>query len=145
MADDLPEQLKELDNTLAGIESVLDLPGLHAQLDDLESQASDPELWSDQTRAQGVTSKLSRVRADINRVEGLRSRLEDAQAGVDLGDPDLITEVEHDLPKLRRQISGLEGRTLLSGEYDEREAIGQHPVRADVVHQPGLNESQLGM
>ena len=32
MADDLPEQLKELDNTLAGIESVLDLLilcGLH--------------------------------------------------------------------------------------------------------------------
>src|SRR3954466_12720316 len=145
MADDLPEQLKELDNTLAGIESVLDLPGLHAQLDDLESQASDPELWSDQTRAQGVTSKLSRVRADINRVEGLRSRLEDAQAGVDLEDPDLIAEVEQDLPKLRREISGLEVRTLLSGEYDEREAIVQLSAGAGGVDAADWTEMLLRM
>src|SRR4051812_49750086 len=100
MADELPEQLKELDNTLGGIESVLDLPGLHAQLADLESQASDPELWSDQARAQSVTSKLSRVRADINRVEGLRSRLEDAQAGGDLGGPGLIAGVRQGRPQV---------------------------------------------
>jgi peptide chain release factor 2 len=145
MAEDLSEQLKELDNTLAGIESVLDLPGLHAQLADLESQASDPELWSDQARAQEVTSKLSRVRADISRVEGLRSRLEDAQAAVDLDDADLMAEVEQDLPKLRREISGLEVRTLLSGEYDEREAIVQLSAGAGGVDAADWTEMLLRM
>src|SRR3954454_19107499 len=104
MADDLPEQLKELDNTLAGIESVLDLPGLRAQLADLEQQASDPDLWSDQARAQVVTSKLSRVRSDINRLEGLRTRLDDLQAALDLDDPDLLVEAQNDLPALKREI-----------------------------------------
>jgi peptide chain release factor 2 len=145
MAEHLSEQLKELNSTLASIESVLDVPGLHKQLDDLEQQASDPELWSDQSRAQSVTSKLSRVRADINRVEGLRSRLEDAQAGVDLEDADLTAEVERDLPKLRREISGLEVRTLLSGEYDEREAIVQLSAGAGGVDAADWTEMLLRM
>src|ERR1700712_1833936 len=145
MADDLSEQLKELDTPLASIEAVLDVPGLHKQLDDLEQQASDPELWSDQSRAQSVNSKPSRVRADINRVEGLRSRLEDAQAGVELEDPDLIAEVEQDLPKLRREISGLEVRTLLAGEYDEREAIVQLSAGAGGVDAADWTEMLLRM
>jgi peptide chain release factor 2 len=145
MADDLSEQLKELDSTLASIESVLDLPELRKQLEDLETQASDPELWTDQTRAQVVTSKLSRVRGDINRVEGLRSRLEDAQAAVDLEDPDLLAEVERDLPRLRREVSGLEVRTLLSGEYDEREAIVQLSAGAGGVDAADWTEMLLRM
>ncbi|MDQ1647978.1 MAG: peptide chain release factor 2, partial [Frankiaceae bacterium] len=145
MADDVSEQLKELDSTLASIEAVLDIPRLHKELDDLEHEASDPELWSDQTRAQSVTSKLSRIRADITRVEGLRSRLEDAQAAVDLEDADLIAEVEGDLPKLKREISGLEVRTLLSGEYDEREAIVQLSAGAGGVDAADWTEMLLRM
>jgi peptide chain release factor 2 len=145
MADDLSEQLKELGSTLSSIESVLDLPGLHKQLDELEQQASDPDLWSDQTRAQVVTSKMSRVRGDINRVEGLRARLEDAEAAVDLEDADLLAEVERDLPKLRREISGLEVRTLLSGEFDEREAIVQLSAGAGGVDAADWTEMLLRM
>src|ERR1700712_3723600 len=145
MADDLSEQLKELSSTLSSIESVLDIPRLRKELDDLEHEASDPELWSDQTRAQSVTSKLSRIRADITRVEGLRSRLEDAQAAVDLEDADLIAEVEGDLPKLKREISGLEVRTLLSGEYDEREGFVQLSTGAGGVDAADWTEMLLRM
>jgi peptide chain release factor 2 len=145
MADDLPEELKELDATLSGIESVLDLPGLRAQLDELEQQASDPDLWSDQARAQEVTSKLSRVRSDISRLEGLRSRLDDLQAALDLGDADLVAEAENDLPALKREIAGLEVRTLLSGEYDEREAIVQLSAGAGGVDAADWTEMLLRM
>src|SRR3954449_5476168 len=145
MADDLPEQLKELDNTLGGIESVLDLPGLHAQLADLEQQASDPNLWSDQARAQEVTSKLSRIRSDINRLEALRTRVDDMQAALDLGDADLLAEAQSDLPALKKEIAGLEVRTLLSGEYDEREAIVQLSAGAGGVDAADWTEMLLRM
>ncbi|HMA46031.1 MAG TPA: peptide chain release factor 2, partial [Frankiaceae bacterium] len=125
MAADPAEELKELDGTLTGIEAVLDLDGLRRRLAELERQAADPDLWADQARAQAVTSKLSYLRGDLARVEGLRRRLDDVQAAFDLGDPELVAEAAADLPALRRDVAALEVRTLLSGEYDEREAIVQ--------------------
>jgi peptide chain release factor 2 len=142
---ELSEELKTLDATLAGIEKVLDVPGLHAQLAKLEERASDPDLWSDQARAQKVTSALSRVRADLSRVEGLRSRLDDAIAAVELDDPDLILEAEASLPVLMKEVESLEVRTLLSGEYDPREAIMQLSAGAGGVDAADWTEMLLRM
>src|ERR1700712_320627 len=107
MPAELSDELKELDATLAGIEKVLDVPDLHSQLAKLEERASDPELWSDQARAQKVTGALSRVRADLSRVEGLRSRLDDALAAVGLDDADLTLEAEGALPVLHKKVEPL--------------------------------------
>jgi peptide chain release factor 2 len=125
MAGDPTEEIKSLDATLTGIETVLDLDELRRRLAELEKEAADPDLWSDQDRAQAVTRRLSSVRGDLTRVEGLRHRVDDMSAAVDLDDPDLLAEAVADLPKLAREIAALEVRTLLSGEYDERDAIIQ--------------------
>ncbi|KPM51554.1 peptide chain release factor 2 [Frankia sp. CcI49] len=125
MAVDLSEEIKTLDATLAGIEAVLDVEGLRRRAQELEQEAADPDLWSDQARAQAVTRRLSGVKGDIGRVDGLRRRLDDLIAALDLGDEDLLAEMAVDLPSLTRDISALEVRTLLSGEYDERDAIVQ--------------------
>ena len=120
---DIREQLADLDSKLRSIEAVLDLERMRKQLAELETEAADPELWDDQERAQSVTSRMSHLRSDLNRVEGLRSRLDDIQAAVDLDDADLIEEASTDLTLLRAEIESLEVRTLLSGEYDAREAL----------------------
>jgi peptide chain release factor 2 len=59
----------------------------------------------------------------LARVEALRGRLDDIQAAIDLDDVALIEEATADLPALATDIAGLEVRTLLSGEYDPREAV----------------------
>ncbi len=120
---DRDEEIKRLDATLTSIETVLDLDALRVRLAGLEGQAADPELWSDQERAQQVTTALSRTRAEITQVEALRERIDDITAAVDLEDPDLLAEAEADLPGLAKAIESLEVRTLLSGEYDAREAL----------------------
>src|SRR5947209_6730729 len=113
---DFSDVLKGLDTTLTSIEAVLDLPKLNESLAELEAQAADPELWNDQERAQQVTSRMSHLRSDLNRVESLRSRLDDAQAAVDLDDEALVEEAAGELPSLAADIEALEVRTLLSGE-----------------------------
>jgi peptide chain release factor 2 len=124
---DYAEQLKTLDGTLQNIEAVLDLPRMRKQKEDLEVAASEPTLWDDQARAQQVTSKLSYVQAEIGKVEGLRRRVEDAGVLLELaqaeGDADSMTEVGSEIVSLRKSIDELEIRTLLSGEYDAREAL----------------------
>src|SRR5947199_6289569 len=120
---DFREQLAALATTLSSVEAVLDLDGMHKQLAELETGAADPELWNDQERAQQVTSRMSHLRSDLNRVESLRSRLDDAQAAVDLDDEALMEEAAAELPSLTADVEALEVRTLLSGEYDQREAL----------------------
>jgi len=96
---------------------------MRKELAALEEDAADPDLWNDQERAQSVTSRMSHLRADLNRIETLRGRIDDAQAAVDLDDAALIEEATADLPALAADIQGLEVRTLLSGEYDPRDAV----------------------
>ncbi len=124
---DYPDQLKQLDATLRNIEGVLDVERLRRDKAELERVASQPDLWEDQARAQEVTSRLSYVSGEIRRLERLRSRLDDTFVLLELSesedDAGSLAEVGVELSALRKAIDELEIRTLLSGEYDVREAL----------------------
>ncbi|MFC6884137.1 MULTISPECIES: peptide chain release factor 2 [Actinomadura] len=124
---DPEEQLKELGSTLTGIEQVLDLDGMRRDIADLREQSADPDLWNDQERAQSVTRRLSYLESELGRVEGLRQRLDDAgtllELAQEMDDADARTEAEGELTGLLKAIQQLEVRTLMSGEYDAREAL----------------------
>jgi peptide chain release factor 2 len=117
------DELKELAGTLGSIEAVLKPAEMREQLATLETEAADPDLWGDQERAQRVTRRMATLRADLGRLDALHARLDDLCAAIELGDDDLLAEALADLPALRGDIEGLEIRTLLSGEYDERDAV----------------------
>jgi peptide chain release factor 2 len=127
---DVPAELKELSATLASIEAVVDLAALRAEAAELGTKASAPDLWDDVENAQRITSRLSFVQGEIRRVTDLRSRLDDAQTLVELAseyagmDGELaLAEAEGEAAGLRKAIDELEVRTLMSGEYDAREAL----------------------
>jgi peptide chain release factor 2 len=124
---DFPEEIKALDATLTSIEKVLDLDALRAEIADLQEQVGAPDLWDDQANAQRVTGRLSGLQSELERITGLRNRLEDLEVLVELGqeeaDPDSLAEAETELVRLRGAVESLEVRTLLSGEYDERDAL----------------------
>ncbi len=121
------EQLQRLDEMLSGIERVLDLEKLRAQRAELEREAAAPDLWEDQARAQQVTARLSAMNSEISRLEGLRRQLEDAKVlhelAEDEGDSGSLAEVGAEIAALDKALRELETRTLLSGEYDAREAV----------------------
>jgi peptide chain release factor 2 len=124
---DVAEELKNLNATLTSIEAVVDLDTLKAEVKRLNEEAAAPDLWNDQAKAQQVNSRLSYVQGELNRVEGLRRRLDDLEVLHELAesedDADTRTEVEAELGRLGKAIGELEVRTLLSGEYDAREAL----------------------
>ena len=124
---DFQEEIRALDATLTSIEKVLDLDGLRAEIADLQEQVGAPDLWDDQANAQRVTGRLSVLQSDLERVTGLRQRIEDLEVLVELGqeesDADSMAESEAELIKLKTAVESLEVRTLLSGEYDERDAL----------------------
>jgi len=124
---DAAADLKELTTTLESIEAVTDLPKLRAEIEDLSGQAGQPDLWNDTEAAQKVTSRLAHATGDLRRLEEFRRRLEDLpvlyELAEDEGDEAAIADADAERAKLRRDIASLEVRTLLSGEYDPREAL----------------------
>ncbi|MEV6107477.1 peptide chain release factor 2 [Streptomyces sp. NPDC051940] len=124
---DFAEALKDLRTTMESIVAVLDLDKLRGEAAALEERAADPGLWDDPENAQKVTSQLSAVQNQIRKVEELSSRLDDVEVLHELaeaeGDADSLQEAESELETARKDIDELEVRTLLSGEYDAREAM----------------------
>jgi peptide chain release factor 2 len=124
---DRQADIAALDSTLTTVERVLDVDALRTRIGRLEKDASDPNLWDDQARAQKVTSELSHTQGELRRVEELRQRLDDLPVLYELaaedGSADELAEADSELKQLREDIEAMEVRTLLSGEYDEREAL----------------------
>jgi len=127
-ARDYQEEIGKVDLTLKSIEQVLNLPKLIETAADLEKQASVPNLWDDPQAAQVITSKLSRAQSTINKISSIRSRLNDLPVMVELSTAEsdkaaAFKDVDKELDELTKVINDLEVQTLLSGEYDERDAL----------------------
>lgn len=112
---------------MGSIEAVLDLEKLRADIAVLEEQAAAPSLWDDPEAAQKITSKLSHLQAEVRKAETLRGRIDDLavlfELAEEMDDPDTLAEAETELTSVRKALDEMEVRTLLSGEYDEREAL----------------------
>ena len=85
-AREYQDEIAKIDTTLKSIEQVLNLPKLIASASELEQQASEPNLWDDPAAAQVITSKLSRAQSTINKISGIRSRLNDLPVMIELAD-----------------------------------------------------------
>lgn len=127
MATDFPAELSALRATFTQIEAVSDPEALAARIADLEEQAAAPDLWDNQENAQKVTSALSGANAERERLTTMRSRIDDLEVLVELGtegeDEETLAEADADLAKLKADLSAMEVRTLMSGEWDERGAV----------------------
>ncbi len=125
MNADESAELKALEATMASIESVVDIERLKVTIGELSEQASVPDLWNDQEKAQQVTSKLSHAQTELKKVQDLRQRLDDLNVLFELAedDPDTYVEAQAELIAAHAEVETMEVRTLLSGEYDVREAL----------------------
>jgi peptide chain release factor 2 len=126
---DHSEDLEALAKRLGEAEAYLDLPGLHAQLASLEEEVARPDLWDDPERARELTTAYGRVRDDVDLLEGLASRLSDAQTlhqlALEEQDDSVEPEVDQAVAGLSGELDRLELRALFGGEHDERNAVAE--------------------
>ncbi|HET6667343.1 MAG TPA: peptide chain release factor 2 [Intrasporangium sp.] len=124
---DFDAEIKQLQATMKTIEQVLDLDSMRKEIADLSEQVAAPDLWDDQENAQRVTGRLSVLNGEIERFTTLDDRVEELGLMVEMaqeeGDTESLAESETELARVRKAVDALEVRTLLSGEYDAREAL----------------------
>ena len=124
---DFPAQIAALRTSFASIEAVLDPAGLRASIQALSAEASEPGLWDDQEKAQRVTTALSQAQSELERLTTMGARIDDLDVLVQMAgeeeDAEVLAEAESDLAAIRTDLGALEVRTLMTGEWDKRDAV----------------------
>jgi peptide chain release factor 2 len=124
---DYDAEIKQLLATMKTVGQVLDLDKMRGEIADLSEQVAAPDLWDDVEHATRVTGRLSALQGELDRFTGLETRIEDLGLMVEMaqeeGDADSLADSERELNRIKKSVESLEIRTLLAGEYDEREAI----------------------
>ncbi|RXR26248.1 peptide chain release factor 2 [Oerskovia turbata] len=129
---DFPHEIRALRSTLDTISAVSDPDALRVQIAELSDKASAPDLWDDPDAAQKVTTALSQTQSELDRITNMSDRIDDLETLVemasdaDVGDADsaaTLAEAGSELELIRKDLGVLEVKTLLSGEYDAREAV----------------------
>ncbi|NKE10056.1 MULTISPECIES: peptide chain release factor 2 [Kocuria] len=124
---DFPAEIRDLRATYDSIAEVSDIDQLRTDVAELNEQAAAPDLWDDPEAAQKVTSKLSHKQAELKRLNELSTRIEDIEVMVQLAeeedDADTLEMAGEELESVKEALAELEITTLLSGEYDERDAV----------------------
>jgi len=133
VATDYQAEIQSLRKTFQTISSVTDPEALRARISDLTEQSAAPDLWDDQEKAQAVTSKLSHAQSELDRLERMETAIDDLGALKDMADEEaasdpetareLYADIDGELANVAAALSELEIRTLLSGKYDERDAV----------------------
>lgn len=127
---DFSAEIKELRAIFTSIAAVSDIEGIERAIEDLSAQAAAPDLWDDVENAQKVTSALSYKQSELNRLRSLSSRIDDVEVMVELAEAEdeetaaeLLADAERECAEIRAKLEELEVLVLLSGEYDQREAV----------------------
>ena len=127
MATDAAAEISELVSKLVSVEAVLNPEAMRKEADGLRDRSADPELWADRDQAQAVTRRLSYLEAQLAQLAVLKQRLDDVTIMFELAesenDEPTREEAARELAAARAEVDQLEIRTLLSGEYDSREAL----------------------
>ncbi|CCQ45580.1 Peptide chain release factor 2 [Arthrobacter sp. 9AX] len=124
---DFSAEIRALRATYDSIERVSDVETLKEDIAELSERAGEPDLWDDPAAAQKITSRLSHRQSELERLNRLVSRIDDLEVLVELGqdedDADSMADAAAELESIKKALKELEVVTLLSGEYDEREAV----------------------
>ena len=125
--DEVRLQLEGLEPEIKDLAEALGLKAMENEAAELDMKASEPGFWDDAQRSQKILQRSSYLKNKIAAYEKLRSSYEDALALVELAneeeDLSLLPEAQGELEKIREDLEQQRLSTLLTGEYDAKNAI----------------------
>ena len=93
----------------------------------MEKRASDPAIWEDNQRAQRVMRKMADLKQESDAWAALDAKAGELDELLELalaeGDESLTESMGEELAAVESELEGLEFRLMLSGEYDDHNAI----------------------
>lgn len=82
-----------------------------------------PEIWADQKKASELGSQIRDIKDNLEFLEKWQGVIDDTETALEIADEELINEVAEELNAMEKALEKFEVKQMLSGEYDEADAI----------------------
>jgi len=109
------------------LKDYLDFINKSERLVEVLRELEDPDVWSDQARAQALGKERGQLETIVNTIIDLETGLADAEEllemAVEEADEETIDTVVEDLQNFERKVAELEFRRMFSGEMDANNAF----------------------
>lgn len=125
--EELRLSLQGLEPELKELSDALGLDGMRKEIAELDQKATAPDFWDDMENSQKILQRSSSLKDKIETYEKLKSSYEDLMALIELadeeGDLSLLPQAQQEMEQFRQGLDAMRLTTLLTGEYDAKNAI----------------------
>ena len=112
---------------LVEVRDSLDLANKEKRIEELERKMEEPDFWDNPERSQEMMKELKSLKDDKEIYENLESQRDDMETLIEMGyeedDASVIPEIQEILDQFEADFENIRMKTLLSGEYDKKDAI----------------------
>ena len=125
--EELKLSLQGLEPELKDLADALGLEAMRKEILELDQKATAPDFWDDMENSQKILQHSSSLKNKIEKYEKLKSAYEDLLTLIELadeeGDLSLLPQAQEELENFRNELESQRLTTLLTGEYDSKNAI----------------------
>lgn len=125
--DDLKTELVGYRDDIKELHEVLDIEGANDTIKKLQSEMEVQGFWDDLEHSQKVLQQSKSLQHKVERFNSLSNQLEDVITMIELSiednDDSIVSEVVSEVNDFKTKLQDIRLSTLLSGEYDSKNAI----------------------
>ncbi len=125
--EELKLQLTAMEPDIKELSNALGLDKMKMEIEQLEQRAAQPGFWDDVENSQKVLQKTGALKNKVGAYDALVSAYDDTLALIELAneeeDISLLEEAQEELDKVKTELDKQKLQTLLTGEYDSKNAI----------------------
>lgn len=125
--ENLRFRLLESEKPILNLKEALAIDIVKEEIKALEEQAAAPDFWDNMEESQKILKKTGSLKSKVESYEALKSDFDDALVMIELadeeGDQSLLTDCTESVNDIEKRIESLTLSTLLSGEFDNKNAL----------------------
>lgn len=125
--EELRLKLLESEKPIQNLKEALAIDSLKSEVEELEKESSAPDFWDDMENSQKTMQKIGSLKSKISSYDSLKNDYDDALVMIELAneeeDESLLEDCEKSVKDIESRIETLTLSTLLSGEFDSKNAL----------------------
>lgn len=125
--EELKHSLLECEERLTQLGEALGIESMNDEIKTLEEQTAAEGFWNDLENSQKVQTRIAQLKNKVKAYDGLKGQYDDALVLIELADeaedPDMFDECKTGVDAFIEKLESMTLSTLLSGEYDDNNAI----------------------
>ena len=125
--DQMKTEIQQYESTMHEVLDSLDLEYKKQRIEELQRESEAPDFWSDADTANKKMKQLKDLQTTVEDAEHVESQYEDILMLIEMGneenDESVIEPVREDLDAFKNKLEEMRLATLLTGEYDDSNAI----------------------